>query len=83
MSVFEFKGFGELAEAAPEIMQSLAKPGPQPPNRDGMQANLSYPDAVTEPPSWNDTNSTFDLAQFLRGPPAEKNAVRHARYEPK
>jgi hypothetical protein len=36
-----------------------------------------------EPPSWNDTNSTFDLAQFLRAPPAEENAARHARYEPK
>ena len=35
----------------------------------------SFPDAVTEPPPWNDAEPPFDLAEFLQAPPDEENAA--------
>lgn len=71
ISVFEFEAFGQPAEHAPEVMQSLATL----PYLESMRANLSFPDAVTKPPTWNDANPPFDVAEFFQFPPAEENAA--------
>jgi len=39
------------------------------------QELLAFPDALTNPPTWNDANVPFDLGAFFRAPPAEENAA--------
>ena len=63
-----------LSETDRRYLNSLAKSDSQPSN-DAARVYLSYPDAVTEVPSWNDENSPFDLAEFLKAPPAAENAA--------
>jgi len=41
----------------------------------GSRGYPSFPDAMTEPPPWNDAEPPFDLAEFLQAPPDEENAA--------
>lgn len=70
---------GRLSDADQKYLKSLEQPGSpagaQSPRDAGAGAPLSLPDAVTEPPSWNDANVPYDLAAFLHAPPAEENAA--------
>jgi hypothetical protein len=63
-----------LSETDRRYLKSLAESDLQPSNG-GIGVFLSYPDAVTEPPEWNDGNPPFDLAEFFQAPPAEENAA--------
>lgn len=64
-----------LSVADRRYLQSLAKPGLQPSVEAGTRAQLSLPDALTEPPTWNDANPPFDLSEFFQVPPVEENAA--------
>ena len=64
-----------LSNADREYLKTVAKPVANPPKGNGLTALLAFPDAMTESPPWNDANSPFDLAEFLRAPPAEENAA--------
>jgi hypothetical protein len=64
-----------LSDADREYLKALPRPDAQPSRGEGTRAPLSFPDALTELPSWNDANTPFDLAAFLQVPPAEKNAA--------
>jgi len=64
----------KLSEADREYLKSLAESDSQP-SVGAARVNPSFPDAMTEPPSWNDANTPFDLAEFLKAPPAAENAA--------
>ncbi|OHB66210.1 MAG: hypothetical protein A2V70_12275 [Planctomycetes bacterium RBG_13_63_9] len=48
---------------------------PAPPAPAAPRRYPSFPDAMTEPPPWNDAKPLFDLAEFLKAPPDEENAA--------
>jgi hypothetical protein len=64
-----------LSAADREYLRAVAKPGEPLPNDKGPKSPLVFSDALTEPPSWNDQNVPFDLAEFLRVPAVDKNAA--------
>ncbi len=68
-----------LSDADQKHLKFLEQPGSQAGAQSSHDADvgapLSFPGAVTEPPSWNDTNVPFDLAALLQAPPVEENAA--------
>jgi hypothetical protein len=65
-----------LSDADREYLKTLAKPDAKPAVAEiNLRPNLVFPDAMTEPPAWNDANTPFDMAAFLKGPPPEENAA--------
>jgi SLA1 homology domain 1, SHD1 len=63
------------SDADRRYLKTLVKPDGTLPGGDGPRANLAFPDALTQVPPWNAANPPFDLATFLRAPPAEENAA--------
>jgi hypothetical protein len=64
-----------LSAADQAYLKTLTTSKLQAPNNGGPRPNLVFPDAVTEPPSWHDRNTPFDLATFLKAPPEDENAA--------
>ena len=65
-----------LSEIDRRYLNSLAEPGTKFPYRDSRRANLTFPGAITKPPTWSDTNPPFDLAEFFQFPAEEENAAQ-------
>ncbi len=63
-----------LSENDRQYLRTLVTPDSRP-AKEVVRVYPSFPDAVTEVPPWNDANPPFDLAAFLRLPPAEENAA--------
>jgi hypothetical protein len=64
-----------LSDADRAYLKTLKPPNTQPFDSGGARPILAFPDAVTEPPAWNDANVPFDLAAFLQAPPPQENAA--------
>ena len=64
-----------LSETDQRYLQSLPVEPDSRLSADGALVYPSFPDAVTEVPPWNDAKPPFDLAEFLKAPPAEENAA--------
>jgi hypothetical protein len=64
-----------LSDADREYLKTLAKPAAKSSIMADVPPNLEFADAVTEPPAWNDGNTPFDMAAFLKAPPPEENAA--------
>lgn len=64
-----------LSDADLEYLKTLARPDAKSSNKGDARPNLAFPDALTEPPPWNDANTPFDMAAFLKAPPSEENAA--------
>jgi hypothetical protein len=64
-----------LSETDRRYLKSIAQPAGKSPGGNGTGKHLAYPDAVTQPPRWNDANPPFDLADFLTAPPVQENAA--------
>ncbi len=64
-----------LSNADLEYLKTLAKSNAKSSNKGDAQPNLVFPDSLTEPPAWNDANTPFDMAAFLRPLPPEENAA--------
>jgi len=63
-----------LSETDRRYLESLAESDSQTSNG-GVRVFPSFPDAMTEPPPWNDANTPFDLAEFLKAPLVADNAA--------
>ncbi len=64
-----------LSVADRRYLQSLSQPGSKPSVADGTRKFPSFPDAVTEPPSWIGPDPPFDVARFFAAPPPDQNAA--------
>jgi hypothetical protein len=64
-----------LSAADRDYLKNLARPETKSSGSDVLRPNLAFPDAMNSPPSWNDANTPFDLAAFLKAPPPEENAA--------